>query len=73
MAIGVGSGIWVFKPLLESYKESTHGTFRPEDDHHSAPVPSLPFTTLQPGKTADGQELPPAPQEDLPIEPKREV
>ncbi|GAA5963236.1 hypothetical protein JCM21900_006562 [Sporobolomyces salmonicolor] len=74
LAIGVGSGIWIFKPLLESYAQSTDGTYRPENDHHSAPVPPLPFTTLQPAKTADGHDLPPRPADELPTEvPKREV
>ncbi|GAA6022103.1 hypothetical protein JCM10207_000763 [Rhodosporidiobolus poonsookiae] len=68
--VGVGSGIYVFQPLLKSFGASTGGTFRPEDDHHSAPVPSLPFTSLQPGKTADGHDLLPPPQQDpvTPIE-----
>ncbi|GAA6039106.1 hypothetical protein JCM8097_005328 [Rhodosporidiobolus ruineniae] len=64
LTIGVGSGVYIFKPLLESYKESTNGTFRPEDDHHSAPVPPLPFTSLQPGKTADGKDLLEPPAQD---------
>ncbi|GAA5945487.1 hypothetical protein JCM3775_003714 [Rhodotorula graminis] len=74
MAIGVGSGIWIFKPLLESYKDSTHGTFRPEDDAHTAPVPPLPGTSLQPGKTKDGEDLLPPPAQEVPIdEPVRKV
>ncbi|KAK9896811.1 hypothetical protein P389DRAFT_194464 [Cystobasidium minutum MCA 4210] len=28
--VGIVSGIYIFKPLLEQYKADTHGTFRPE-------------------------------------------
>ncbi|BGP39275.1 hypothetical protein JCM10450v2_003230 [Rhodotorula kratochvilovae] len=73
LGVGVGSGIWIFKPLLESYKESTHGTFRPEDDQHTAPVPALPMTNLQPAKTADGKDLLAPPAQELPIESVRKV
>lgn len=58
VTVGVISGVYVFKPLLESMEESTEGTFRPEDDTHSAPVPPLPFTDLAPNKTAEGLPLP---------------
>merc|ERR1712093_320495 len=81
LAVGVGSGVWIFKPLLESYKASTQGTFLPSDDTHSAPVPPLPMTSLQPAKTKDGKDLlpPPAQVGELPEavrevqEPRREV
>lgn len=58
MTLLISSPLNKQEPLLESYAESTNGTFRPEDDHHSAPVPPLPFTNLIPGKTADGKDLP---------------
>ena len=45
---GIISGVYVFKPLLESYADSTGGTFLPEKDDHSAPVPPLPMTNLLP-------------------------
>lgn len=44
-------------PLTHTLDSSTKGSFKPEDDHHTAPVPPLPFTDLMPGKTADGQDL----------------
>lgn len=38
---------------------STKGSFQPNDDDHSAPVPALPLTGgLMPGKTLDGKDLP---------------
>ncbi|GAA5893048.1 hypothetical protein JCM8208_004330 [Rhodotorula glutinis] len=62
------------EPLLESYKDSTHGSFRPEDDAHTAPVPPLPGTSLQPGKTKDGEDLRPPPAQEVPMdEPVRKV
>ncbi|GAA6058883.1 hypothetical protein JCM10212_002827 [Sporobolomyces blumeae] len=74
LAVGVGSGVWIFKPLLQSYAESTQGTFKPEDDHHSAPIPNLPFTDLAPAKDAKGFDLLPPPKDELPTdEPKRKV
>ncbi|KAM0746405.1 hypothetical protein T439DRAFT_329850 [Meredithblackwellia eburnea MCA 4105] len=57
VAAGVVSGVYIFQPLLESYKESTKGTFDPSRDDHSAPVPPLPLTTLAPGKDKDGVDL----------------
>ncbi|GAA5968080.1 hypothetical protein JCM8115_000023 [Rhodotorula mucilaginosa] len=73
VVLGVGTGVYVFKPLLESYRDSTAGTFRPEDDHHAAAIPPLPMTTLQPAKTPDGKDLLPPPKEELPVEPARKV
>ncbi|KAK4055667.1 hypothetical protein OIV83_000213 [Microbotryomycetes sp. JL201] len=59
LALGIGSGVYIFQPLLVSYGASTGGTFKPEDDHHSAPAPPLPLTggTLQPGKDLEGKDL----------------
>ncbi|GAA5953097.1 hypothetical protein JCM10213_002634 [Rhodosporidiobolus nylandii] len=97
VVVGVGSGVWIFKPLLQSYaafappsflsppehaddpraeaRSSTNGTFRPEDDHHAAPAPPLPWTSLAPGKTADGKDLLPPPVQDpgAPVERQKEV
>ncbi|GAA5844157.1 hypothetical protein JCM11251_002453 [Rhodosporidiobolus azoricus] len=75
LAVGIGSGVYIFKPLLQSYAESTGGSFRPEDDHHSAPVPNLPWTNLQPGKTSEGSDLlvPPAQDPAAPIEREQEL
>ncbi|GAA5944380.1 uncharacterized protein JCM15063_000935 [Sporobolomyces koalae] len=74
LGVGIGSGIWIFKPLLQSYGESTAGTFRPEDDHHSARVPNLPFTDLQPAKDPEGKDLLKAPKDEIPTEePTRKV
>ncbi|GAA5866435.1 hypothetical protein JCM3774_004682 [Rhodotorula dairenensis] len=74
VVLGVGTGVYVFKPLLESYRDSTAGTFRPEDDHHSAAIPPLPMTNLQPARTPDGKDLLPPPKEELPVvEPERKV
>ncbi|SCV70694.1 BQ2448_3456 [Microbotryum intermedium] len=61
--VGVGSGVYIFKPLLESYAASTGGSFRPADDHHSAPVPPLPMTQLQRGKTPRGEDLGASPKQ----------
>ncbi|KDE07911.1 hypothetical protein MVLG_01821 [Microbotryum lychnidis-dioicae p1A1 Lamole] len=61
--VGVGSGVYIFKPLLESYAASTGGSFRPSDDHHSAPVPPLPMTQLQPGKSLQGEDLRASPKQ----------
>lgn len=64
ITVGVTSGIYVFKPLLQSYAESTGGSFKPEDDHHTAPVPPLPLSGgLMPGKDKDGAPLPSKPEE----------
>lgn len=52
------------EPLLESYKESTNGTFKPENDDHSGFIPPLPMTSLLPNKTKDGQDLPDKPKEE---------
>ncbi|KAM0788800.1 hypothetical protein ACM66B_002888 [Microbotryomycetes sp. NB124-2] len=59
LALGIGSGVYIFQPLLVSYGASTGGTFKPEDDHHSAPAPPLPMTggQLQPGRDLEGREL----------------
>jgi len=56
------------EPLLQSYAASTEGTFKPEDDHHSAPVPNLPFTDLKPAKDPEGRDLLKAPKDELPTE-----
>ncbi|GAA5883836.1 hypothetical protein JCM16303_007404 [Sporobolomyces ruberrimus] len=74
LGVGIGSGVWIFKPLLQSYAASTDGTFKPEDDHHSAPVPNLPWTDLQPAKDPEGRDLLKAPKDEIPTEePKRKV
>ncbi|BGP54921.1 hypothetical protein JCM8202_003431 [Rhodotorula sphaerocarpa] len=73
VVLGAGTGVYIFKPLLESYRDSTAGTFRPEDDHHSGAIPPLPMTELQPGKTKDGKDLLAPPAEELPVETKRQV
>ncbi|BGP15307.1 hypothetical protein JCM10213v2_003268 [Rhodosporidiobolus nylandii] len=78
VVVGVGSGVWIFKhaddPRAEA-RSSTNGTFRPEDDHHAAPAPPLPWTSLAPGKTADGKDLLPPPVQDpgAPVERQKEV
>ncbi|GAA5986523.1 hypothetical protein JCM10908_003785 [Rhodotorula pacifica] len=76
VVLGAGTGVYIFSELTSSPSSfSTAGTFRPEDDHHSAAVPPLPMTNLAPAKTPDGKDLLPPPKEELPIEsaPKRQV
>lgn len=50
--------IYTIADTIAHVLRSTKGTFDPKQDDHSAVVPTLPFTSLLPGKTAQGLPLP---------------